>query len=92
MDAIYAYLLLINALSFLLMLSDKIRAKKKARRIPEATLLWIAALGGSLGATAGMYLCRHKTRKPKFSVGLPVLLTLHAAIFLFFCEKSPFRG
>jgi len=82
MDAIYAYLLLINALAFLLMLSDKISAKKKARRIPEATLLWIAALGGSLGATAGMYLCRHKTRKPKFSVGLPMLISVHILLFL----------
>lgn len=92
MDAIYAYLLLINALALLLMLSDKVRAKKKARRIPEATLLTLAALGGSLGATAGMYLFRHKTRKPKFSVGLPVLLTIHAVFFLFFSEKSPFPG
>ncbi len=82
MDAIYAYLLLINALSFLLMLSDKVRAKKKARRIPEATLLWIAALGGSLGATAGMYHCRHKTRKPKFSIGLPVMTALHILLLL----------
>ena len=80
MDAIYAYLLIINALSLLLMLADKIKAKKNAWRIPEATLLTVAALGGSLGATIGMYLFRHKTRKPKFSIGLPVILALHVAI------------
>lgn len=92
MDAIYAYLLLFNALAFVLMRSDKVRSKKKAWRIPEATLLTVAALGGSFGATAGMYLLRHKTRKPKFSVGLPVLLALHVALYLFFTKKIPFQG
>ena len=90
MDAIHAYLLIINALSLLLMLADKIRAKKNAWRIPEATLLTVAALGGSLGATIGMYLFRHKTRKPKFSVGLPFILYVHVFLFLYFYAKNPF--
>ena len=90
MDAIYAYLLIINALSLLLMLADKIKAKKNAWRIPEATLLTVAALGGSLGATIGMYLFRHKTRKPKFSVGLPFILSVHVFLFLHFYAKNPF--
>jgi uncharacterized membrane protein YsdA (DUF1294 family) len=82
MDAIHAYLLLINALAFLLMLADKRKAKKKAWRIPESTLLTIAALGGSLGATAGMYLFRHKTRKPHFFIGLPVMVLAHILLLL----------
>lgn len=82
MDAIYAYLLLINALAFVLMLSDKVRAKKKIWRVPEATLLTVAALGGSFGATAAMYLLRHKTRKPKFSIGLPVMAVLHILLLI----------
>ena len=82
MDALYAYLLLINALAFLLMLADKRKAKKKAWRIPESTLLTIAALGGSLGATAGMYLFRHKTRKPHFFIGLPVMVMAHILLLL----------
>ena len=84
MDALYAYLLLINALAFALMLSDKVRSKKKVWRIPEATLLTVAALGGSFGATAGMYLFSHKTRKPKFSLGLPLMLAAHAALLWYF--------
>ena len=83
MDALQAYLLLINALAFVLMLSDKVRAKKKVWRIPEATLLTVAALGGSFGATAAMYLLRHKTRKPKFSLGLPLLLIGHVLLAYF---------
>lgn len=68
------YLLLINAAGLLLMLIDKQKAKKRRWRIPEATLLTVAALGGSLGSLAGMYLFHHKTRKPKFSFGVPMIL------------------
>ena len=83
MDAIHAYLLIINALALLLMLTDKIRAKKNAWRIPEAILLTVAALGGSLGATIGMNLFRHKTRKLKFSLGLPLMLIAHILLLYF---------
>lgn len=71
---IAVYLLIINAAGFLLMLIDKRKAQKRKWRIPEATLLTAAALGGSLGSLAGMYLFHHKTRKPKFSVGIPAIL------------------
>ena len=74
MNILIIYLLIINALSFLLMLTDKRRAVKKAWRIPEATLLGIAAIGGSLGAVVGMRLFRHKTLHLKFALGLPLLL------------------
>ena len=76
------YLSLINALALLLMLSDKLRAKKHRWRIPESILLASAALGGSLGALAGMWLFHHKTRKPKFYITVPLLLALH--LFLFY--------
>ena len=71
------YLSLINALALLLMLSDKLRAKKHRWRIPESVLLASAALGGSLGALAGMWLFHHKTRKPKFYITIPLLLALY---------------
>ncbi len=70
------YLFLVNALAFLLMLADKRKAQKKLWRIPEATLMTTAAIGGSIGALAGMYTFRHKARKPKFYIGIPVILTL----------------
>ena len=74
------YLLIINALSFLLMLIDKQKAKKDRWRIPEKTLISFALLGGSLGAIAGMKLFRHKTKHPKFSVGLPVILAVQVVL------------
>ena len=79
---LWFYLLLINAVGFLFMLADKRKARRGAWRIPEATLMGIAAAGGSLGAMLGMYLFRHKTRHRKFSFGLPLLVFLH--LFLLF--------
>ena len=73
------YLLLINAVGFLIMCIDKLLAKKQARRVPERTLLWVAALGGSFGSLLGMMLAHHKTRKPKFHITVPLLLALQAA-------------
>lgn len=78
--ALLALLLLINALGFSLMCLDKRFAKKHHRRIPEATLMWVAALGGSVGSLLGMYLVRHKTKHPKFYLGIPALLLLQIAL------------
>ena len=83
---ILLYLLLINALGFLLMLVDKFKAKKNLWRIPEATLMTVAALGGSIGSLLGMYTVRHKTKHVKFTVGIPAILILQiaAVVYLFY--------
>ena len=83
MKYLYAYLVIINALGFLLMLLDKEKAKKSAWRIPERTLMLVAAVGGSLGALIGMRLFRHKTKHLKFVIGIPVLLVLHIVLLMF---------
>lgn len=74
MPALIPYLITVNAAAFILMIVDKYKAKKNLWRIPEATLMGVAAIGGSLGALAGMYLVRHKTRHKKFTVGIPLIL------------------
>lgn len=74
------YLILINAASFLLMLSDKQKARKKMWRIPEKVLIGSAVIGGSLGALAGMYTFRHKTKHLKFTIGIPVILALQIVL------------
>lgn len=86
MKYIAIYLLLINAVGFLIMLADKRRAKKNRCRIPEATLLTVAALGGSVGSLLGMYLFRHKTLHLQFVAGIPAILVVQifAAIFLIY--------
>ena len=68
------YLLIINALGFLLMLVDKWKARKNRWRVRESTLLLVAALGGSVGSLLGMYLFRHKTLHLKFTLGIPLIL------------------
>ena len=80
MKFIIAYLLIINAVGFLLMLADKHKAKKNLWRIPESTLLLSAALGGSIGALAGMYTFRHKTKHLKFILGVPAILAAQIGI------------
>ena len=74
MKLLLYYLLIINAAGFLLMLVDKWKAKKNRWRVRESTLLLVAALGGSVGSLAGMYLFRHKTRHLKFTLGIPLIL------------------
>ena len=71
-----AYLCLINLILFVLMGRDKAAAKNGARRTPETTLLALAVIGGSLGGLLGMILFRHKSRKPAFRIGLPLILIL----------------
>ena len=71
---ILLYLLIVNALGFLLMLVDKRKAQKNLWRIPESTLFLIAAIGGSIGSLAGMYKFRHKTRHWYFVIGMPAIL------------------
>lgn len=81
------YLILINAAAFLLMLADKQKAKRGAWRIPEATLMGVAALGGSIGALAGMYAFHHKTKHPKFTIGIPLILAAQLIAVVFIIGK-----
>lgn len=80
MDFLFPYLLIINAAGFFSMLADKGKAKKNLRRTPERTLLLIALFGGSLGSLLGMYLFRHKTQKPKFTLGVPLILAVQVVL------------
>ena len=73
------YLLIVNALGFVLMTVDKFKAKKNLWRIPESTLMTVALIGGSIGSLVGMYTVRHKTKHLKFTVGIPVILVLQIA-------------
>ena len=87
MKYILAYLLIVNAAAFLLMLIDKIKAKKNRWRIRESTLMISAAIGGSVGALAGMYTFRHKTLHRKFTIGIPAILALQIAAVVYILYK-----
>ena len=70
----------INLFSFGLCGWDKRAAKRGARRVPERRLLAVCALGGSPAFLLGMAFFHHKTRKPKFYVGVPLILAAQLAL------------
>lgn len=74
------YIAVMWTISIIVTVYDKIAAKKDWQRIRERTLLWLAALGGSAGMLATMKAIRHKTRKAKFMVSLPVFLVIHVIL------------
>ncbi|MDO4497309.1 MAG: DUF1294 domain-containing protein [Bacteroidales bacterium] len=79
---LYGFLAL-NVVTFFLYGIDKWKAKKDKWRIPEATLLLMAALGGSIGAWAGMKVWHHKTLHKKFKYGVPLILLLQVALMVY---------
>lgn len=74
------YFLAINFVAFILFGIDKLKARKNLWRIPEATLLLIAVIGGSIGAWMGMYVWHHKTMHLKFKYGVPIILVAQVAL------------
>lgn len=80
---IIIYFIIINLIGFYVMWSDKRRAKWGKWRIPENTLFLITALGGGIGTIAGMYTFRHKTKKLKFTIGLPIILILEIILVVY---------
>lgn len=88
MEILLVYLFTVNALGFVLMLIDKQKAKRDLWRIPEATLLIVAAIGGSLGTVMGMRIFRHKTLHLTFSLGVPVMLMIHIILLIFLMTKT----
>jgi len=77
------YLLIINALGFLAMGFDKWKAKRGRWRIPEDSLFMFTILGGGIGTIAGIYAFRHKTKKLKFTIGMPLILILEILLFIY---------
>lgn len=84
LDFFICYLSLINATGFLLMLIDKKKARNRKRRISETALMTVAAIGGSVGSLIGMYAFRHKTRKKKFTLGIPAILVIQIYVTFYF--------
>ena len=83
MEEIICYLLAINIATFLLYGIDKYKAKKGKWRISEATLLTMAAIGGSIGAWAGIQLWHHKTIHKKFKYGIPLIIIMQVALAVY---------
>ena len=68
---------------------DKNKARRNKWRIPEATLFLFAIFGGSLGSIIGMHVFHHKTMKPRFYIGIPVILCVQIVILLILIFLAP---
>lgn len=78
---IISVFILINISAFIIMLADKIQSiNPGSKRISEGMLFFLAAAFGSLGIYAGMFVCRHKTRKWYFLIGIPLLFLENLAL------------
>lgn len=83
------YIAVISAISAAVCIADKHNSKIKGRRrVPEKTLLLLSALGGSAAMFTVMLLIRHKTKKPKFMIGIPVIIILQYALLMFVIRIS----
>lgn len=85
MNALICYIVVINLVSFMMFGIDKYKARRGQWRISEATLLAVAAIGGSIGAWMGMKVWHHKTLHSKFRYGVPIMLLVHIALMAYFC-------
>ena len=79
---IIIYFIVINLIAFLAMLIDKKKAEHSRWRIKESTLLILALIGGSIGEIVGMYVFHHKTQKPRFFIGVPVIIVLQILMII----------
>lgn len=77
---ILIYIVAINLITFFVYGADKLKAKKHWWRVPEATLLLLAAIGGSVGAWVAMQVFHHKTLHKKFRYGVPAILLIQLAL------------
>ena len=78
------YLILINIIAFIAMFIDKKKAEKNKWRISEKFLFTLVILGGGIGGILGMYIFRHKTKKPAFVIGFPAILILEIVTVIVF--------
>ena len=67
------WLIFINLLATFIYRSDKRKSEKGKWRTRETNLLLLPLLGGGIGSYVGMYVFRHKTKKFKFVIGVPIL-------------------
>ena len=83
MNILLIYLLAANIVTFVVFGIDKYKAKRGLWRVPEASLLTMAVIGGSIGAWLGTKVWHHKTLHKKFKYGIPLIIALQAALAVY---------
>ncbi len=80
---LFWYLVIINLVSAAVCFFDKRRAVRNKWRISEKSLMLLAVLGGGVGMYAAMLAVRHKTRKKKFMIGIPVIIIIETVALIY---------
>ena len=92
MKYLVIYFIIINFFAFMLYGADKRKAKKNKWRVPESTLLFVALIGGGIGAYAGMKVWHHKTQKIKFRLLVPLFIIIWLAGGIYIAMGHPGIG
>lgn len=85
-NLIIGYLIMVNCIGFFCMFLDKMYARMNKYRISERTLFSVSLIGGVIGILFGMYYFRHKTKKMKFVIGLPIILIIQIVSWIYFTQ------
>ncbi len=76
---VLAFILIMNIWAFTLFVTDKSVARHqsksdgKRQRVSEKKLFRVCFWGGAAGGLIGMNMFHHKTKKRKFTIGIPIL-------------------
>ncbi len=89
MNIVMLYLAAINLIAVFLTVHDKRAAQRHRWRVPEATLLWVSALGGSVGMYLTMRIIHHKTQHRKFMWGIPAIFAVQVVLIVLAAYYSP---
>lgn len=84
------WFIIINIVSTVVCIADKIKAKRKKRRISEKTLFLLSGIGGALFMYITMRLIRHKTLHKRFMIGLPVIIIAYCILVILVIEYAPY--
>lgn len=84
LDALAAWLVAINLVTFSTFGYDKLIAGSNATRVPETVLLISTLFGGSIGALAGMFIFRHKTSKTSFKTRVFLVILVQAGFIVLY--------
>ncbi|MBE5780565.1 MAG: DUF1294 domain-containing protein [Clostridiales bacterium] len=83
-NLLWYYLIAVNLGAFCVAAYDKLCALRQKWRVPEKTLFFFALALGGMGLYLSFLLFRHKIRKPKFMLGVPVIMAVQVLLYLVF--------
>ncbi|WP_291286369.1 DUF1294 domain-containing protein [Flavobacterium sp.] len=80
MEVLLTYFLVVNITVFILAGYDKYQARKNKQRIPENTLFFLEAIGGTAGLLLAMLSFKHKTSKSSFIIKFSFIFLIQVLI------------